>query len=421
MIALMLAWIGLQSQRTITGRIVDASTGEPVVSALVSLMGSKRGCSTDSSGQFSLTVSTTHVQLKITRLGFRPVLHAVSDSWADAFTIAMTPNPEWDAVVITAGAEPVLEDRSIHLYDYEFADDGLYMILYDKVRKRSVLAWVDSHDSIVSLLDAPEPPGRLLKDCMGQVHAITKRYACQLFRDEHGSVGMYVDSLKLFQEVVAPCLGHADGNYFFRQDRINGQLAHFYRYDGNSLQPKVVLALKDKEKVYQMLDPYGAYAPFASTEKQLMAISDQTWDKINKLDPELRFQRLAFFYPIHAPLRVIDGDVWIFDHCNEMIRRFDASGNRLDSVEIDYPSMPKWDRQIIVDEWRGDVYTTTERHGFITLHAIDLKTGELGMTWELPLQFPRKIQVKDGVAYFMYKEQESYDDTKRLYRLSLVP
>ena len=73
---------------------------------------------------------------------------------------------------------------------------------------------------------------------------------------------------------------------------------------------------------------------------------------------------------------------------------------------------------IIIDEIRGEAYTVFEKHGYQTLRRIDLATGTLGLPTEIPRQFPHKIQIRNGIAYFLYK-QGSYDDTKRLYRLGL--
>ena len=49
---------------------------------------------------------------------------------------------------------------------------------------------------------------------------------------------------------------------------------------------------------------------------------------------------------------------------------------------------------------------------------VALMDGSVGEKIKIPRQFPKKISVRAGTAYFMYK-QDLKDDTNRLYRMPL--
>lgn len=406
----------LGAAQLLTGEVRDAGTGEPVGAAVVRVQGLGGRATTDSLGRFRLDAGSADGYVEVARVGYRKAL--LPFRAGQALVVRLQAADALPEVQITAGAERVLKDKRLHLYDYDFMDEALVVILYDRTQRRPYLALLDANDDVIDRLDLPEEPGKLQRDCMGNLHAISDHYAYQLFRDGD-QIGYLCDTLPLFEKFVAPCLGSLDDYYYFRNDRANGQVVDYYHFNAATQQGQGFLQLVDKEKIYQMLDPFEPYVQFASNKSELLALSPEQWDKINKLNYEMQFNRMAFFYPIHAPLFVLGGQVLVFDHTNRLIRKLDAAGQALDSVAITYPKMKGWQKVVYPDPVLTRAYTATEKQGYLTLHAIDLQTGELGGRHELPLQFPFKVQVRDGVAYFLYRSQEALDDTKRLYRMRL--
>ncbi|MDR3061875.1 MAG: SusC/RagA family TonB-linked outer membrane protein, partial [Dysgonamonadaceae bacterium] len=63
-----------QSPVKITGKVVDAGTGETLIGVSVVEKGTKNGMSTDSDGNFTLTVSKPDAVLEVSYLGYTPVL-----------------------------------------------------------------------------------------------------------------------------------------------------------------------------------------------------------------------------------------------------------------------------------------------------------------------------------------------------------
>ena len=62
----------------ITGSVTDSSSGQPVHSATVSVVGTKLGASTGSDGRYSISnIPAGTVQLRVQRLGFAPRTRSV--------------------------------------------------------------------------------------------------------------------------------------------------------------------------------------------------------------------------------------------------------------------------------------------------------------------------------------------------------
>jgi len=68
---------GQQPVTSVTGQVVDAASGAPVVSVTVSLVGSHLGERTDSLGRFRLSTTTSYSQVSFSRIGYRPVIKAI--------------------------------------------------------------------------------------------------------------------------------------------------------------------------------------------------------------------------------------------------------------------------------------------------------------------------------------------------------
>jgi hypothetical protein len=65
----------------------------------------------------------------------------------------------------------------------------------------------------------------------------------------------------------------------------------------------------------------------------------------------------------------------------------------------------RWGNAILVDEYYHYVYTLFLRNGMVKLQKIDLETGYLSKATELPFPFPEKIEIYQGNAYFLIKNE----------------
>ena len=67
----LLTCVTMMAQKTITGTVVDAVNGEPLVGVTIQTVGAQNGTVTNIDGQFSLKVAKTPTQIKVSYLGYK--------------------------------------------------------------------------------------------------------------------------------------------------------------------------------------------------------------------------------------------------------------------------------------------------------------------------------------------------------------
>lgn len=67
----LLTCVTMMAQKTITGTVVDAVNGEPLVGVTIQTVGAQNGTVTNIDGQFSLKVAKTPAQIKVSYLGYK--------------------------------------------------------------------------------------------------------------------------------------------------------------------------------------------------------------------------------------------------------------------------------------------------------------------------------------------------------------
>ncbi len=90
--------------KTVTGKVTDAATGQPVDGASISVPGTRTGATSGASGEFSLPVSSTVQNLEITRVGYKSFTAAITDAPLNISLSAENKELE-DVVVIGYGTQ----------------------------------------------------------------------------------------------------------------------------------------------------------------------------------------------------------------------------------------------------------------------------------------------------------------------------
>ena len=97
--ALCLISMSAWANKTVNGKVVSAVDNEPLIGATVQAIGSSQGTATDIDGQFTVTVNDNVTQLRISCLGYKTQVVAVSSY----VTVALEEdNTTLDEVVVTA-------------------------------------------------------------------------------------------------------------------------------------------------------------------------------------------------------------------------------------------------------------------------------------------------------------------------------
>ncbi len=92
-------------QKTITGKVTNASTGQGVIGATVSVKGSKEATSTDAEGNFSISVPSAAKDLVITFVGFETQTIPINNQTAINATLQLSNTKLNEVVVVGYGTQ----------------------------------------------------------------------------------------------------------------------------------------------------------------------------------------------------------------------------------------------------------------------------------------------------------------------------
>jgi hypothetical protein len=147
---------------------------------------------------------------------------------------------------------------------------------------------------------------------------------------------------------------------------------------------------------------------------------------------ELRFNKMAYYDAIYAPLFQWGDSILIFNHPKDRIEIFSSNDSLLSFVPINYhkeekrtefgtflnafAKRKKWLKRVYIDKELQNAYTLFQNlSGTYELKKIDLQTGNLGHVLTIPYPYVEKLKVKNGSLYFVYKDW-GISQQKKLYR-----
>lgn len=409
-----------QTQRLLlSGKVMDATTGEALIAARITEIGAPSGTYSDSLGNFRLWVWQMPTRIRVGYLGYRTAEIAVPS--ADSLVVVrLEPKPvEIDGATITDKRPlPVLEDHTIHVHDYAFTEYGyLLVIVHDKVRRHSKMVLLDEADEPVAQhfgFGRGEVPGKFVVDCLDNIHYLTQHLACQVNFDE-GALVVQKDSLATFQKVVAPCSGQLDDTYFIHH-QLHPYVRQYTRLHVREGLQHAMLTVVDSQAIRQIADEARTDQKIVSPE--LLGKRSNTFAVAGRDSLDSLYLKSLMFPPLYAPLRIVNGRAVIFDHANGHIHHFDAMGQHIRQVPISYQKERHWQPNIFTDFEHSRVFAVFQRNGFATLREVDIHTGALKGSWEIPKQFATRLGVRGDAIFFLFKDS-NYDPVNKLYRMEM--
>jgi len=243
--------------------------------------------------------------------------------------------------------------------------------------------------------------GCLYRDCMKNLHLITRDKAYQLFFDEKELYYLYPIDADSFQKILNPCITTIHQKFFIRQWSSHNQVLSYsiakdrdYKVMRVISDDKAVRMLKDRDRFYSM----GVNAP---------------------TEADIRFEEMCFFDPIYAPLLKIKDNVVIFNFVNDKIEVYDDEGFLKHETPIDFHKQKGWKEELISDEVTGKVYAIYKVNGLTKVREINIENGETRKEIPVPeFKYIENIKAYNGHLYFMYRANEPMELTN-LYKMEL--
>ena len=308
-------------------------------------------------------------------------------------------------------ADTVFGTWKFSVADYEFQDDKLLLLTYEKSLEHAKVVLIDGSQKVISSFEIPDEAKKLYKDYQGYTNVICEKniYRITIINNEIHLGELPADDYKRH---IMPCLDTIGKDiYFSNYDRDYPEFT-YYAYNTSKESVNPFKTVCDKEQ----LQGYNMEYYFLQSKQKLLARQLADEYKVDKHRIAVMMTGLtnAYFYtPLYSPLFIINDTVCIFDHCSNAILKYDNSQHLLDSITIDY-NHPKnwreWKHQIIVDKETNKVYAVYQKNGFYYLKNIDMNTGKIVSSFKLSNQYVDKLKVKNNEVYYVYSPFESVQE-----------
>lgn len=323
-----------------------------------------------------------------------------------------------NSVTVKAPGIPdtVFESKRLSVADFELLKNGQMVLLaYPKqLKKGSELLLYDGVE-VVNTFSVPGTAEELVRDYRGNPHVLCKDNVYGLYVS-NSQIGISTLDKAYYLKYLAPIVDTNYSKMFFSNFSKDYPAFDYFAFDQFDSTYSKIIEIEDE----LMMELYRSEYKWVDVRTKLWAknkeyetgIDAEIWVGANY------FTQSLYYKELYAPMFVKNDTVFVFDYYKDKLFKFDAAGNRLDSVAIYHHYQPKttgWKKQLIQDQATGEVYAVFDIAGFTYLGLVNLQTGEIKEKVKLEFRYIDKIAIQDNFVYYIYRPFES-TQKKFLYK-----
>jgi len=424
--------------KTIHGIIKDDNSLKPISNVNIKINGTSEGVSTNEDGIFYLTLIKIPTSLTISCVGYEKLYYDIDKIPNNPleFILRKSTYTLNEVNIKAIRYSFVFKSMNYSILDYEILDDNLLLLVFRCQLKNTELILLTRNGDTISINPLPEQkPKCFYRDFLGHVHYIsTKGNAFQcVYNDILKKLEFpYRTTYDTLLRLVQSLLFIADDRLYFQEFTLDGFGKNIGYYDNQyHIQYIRTFSGETIRKKY-----YQDYMFNARWNNQLEAANAPNSALYSEDDR--RADKLFHFKKINAPVvKLGEDEMAIFNFSEGFIEVMNKEGNVHRTVPIVFQKenndnllaglfsvfLPiadwEWSGKIYIDEYYRDVYTTFKKNGMVQIRKIDLQTGKLITSFDIPFPFPEKIEIYKGEAYFLNKDIGGDFEKWKLVKLKL--
>lgn len=427
--SLLSALCAISQPYKLEGTIVNALTGAPIVDVNLKIPDTRFGTATNTEGRFELIFSVLPAVVEVTCIGYEPLNLEITKVIVVPMVLKMQPAiNELEGLTITdQKAIPVYRDPDYSVFDYEMMGDKLLVLIFKYQFKRSELLLLTRWGDTLAKTPLPDlPPLKLYKDPLGNVHYFSKNgNAYQCYFDGYSKQLLFIN--KFDAETVLRTFANyqfvMNKRLFFQEKTPSGFSSQLGFIDNENGKKYLQTADNSKAAKSYYSDLKAFTEPRRPDDIYLAETNARAFELFYKPKSDACMvqagpNRIAVFDFTNDTLQVLNSDWQILSATGFNFHKEVKATLMASLVNAFSSSQWKWRSTMYTDNYTGRVYTSFERKGRTKLSRIDLYTGLIDGSYELPVLFAEKIIIYKGEAFFRYKptgEAEKW----RLYKMKL--
>lgn len=220
----------MQAQQSLTGKVLDSQTKEPLPYAHIFIKGTTTGVVSNSSGDFSIEVPKLPVVLVVSEVAHQTLLvRAIKPE----LTILLEPSSiELEGATVQAQKEAYFRMAN-HVLDYEFYDDNI-LLLGNSGRE---VRLINHRGKMMDRALTPSRFSEVFKDCLGNIHLVNADSSYQVFYDYEGLRFIHPYPIEIFDRYLRGCECRFKDGLIYSMGRKRGLVTSFLYADGGITTP----------------------------------------------------------------------------------------------------------------------------------------------------------------------------------------
>lgn len=387
----------------ISGNVTDKETGKPIYNASIIEKNTKNGTTSNQKGFFFIKVSKLPVSLNISHVAYQKTTENCKNN--NNLQIELIRKIDTFPVVEISAHKVInlVEKKLFDVVDYEFYGENILLLSYSY--KEVINPWLIMINNYGDTLfkSSVNKEGNFYRDCLGNIHLVSKEYAYQIFIEDKKLELLYPVNPDTFYKILNPCITEINNKFFIKQWSYHNQVLSYSLVNADDSSKKEVKVISD-ERAIRMLSDRNRFNSMGAKPPS---------------DADLRFEEMCFFKPIFAPLVKLKDKIAIFNFVDSKIEVYNENGNPDKELSITFNKIKGWKEEIFADEITGKAYALYKNNGISTLREVSIETGIVGKEITIPyFKYIEKIKVRNGYVYFLYRINSPMELMK-LYKMAV--
>jgi hypothetical protein len=388
----------LFAQIVISGKVINAFDSTAIPNVNISVEGTLSGTTSAKDGSFKISLKKLPARLIFSHINYQNFEKEFTSSGFLIVSLETKISMLNEVRILSKRSLNITPQKHFLMLDYEITGDKLLMYARDFKSGKYLLLLTNFDGAVLNEIPLKSKPDRLFIDCRNQIYAVYPDYAIEVnLKADKIIFGSELGSTSFKQ--IEQCLMEINDKYYYSVYYSGKQEVDIYYVD-NSYQPVKVKHIVDE----QMKSRWKDEARFARM------------GNIEYTEFDSMFASIIYYTPLYAPLIKRKEDYCIFNFVEGKIETFSFADELISQVKLNLVR-DKERKKLYYDALENKAYQLFLKNGIVTLGEIDFEKGSIASLKEIKgFVFPEKINVHNGVVYFMAKSREE-DQYKQLYRI----
>lgn len=411
LILFFLAGFNLSAQTYVVMGKVSSKNGEALPGASIVDRATLRGVASFSDGSFRLELAELPAYLEVSFIGYENYYQELKPEDFDAagrvyLDITLTESAEELRSVTVTGAkyEEFYVYDGLEVLDFWFVG-AKTLLLLRRSRKEYAVSLINEREDTLGYLRLPFAGKGFEEDCLNHIYlkGQDSLYGLTFYNEDIYLLGGLEE--EWYNKNVKPCISANSKNLYYQFYSYNNQLLEYFQTPLFGEQESFLIhRIIDEEDAYSIAEYKDDIAAAASQGKLRKAFEMEGWFK-NMLST-----------PIYNPLFTTTNGAIVFDHLRDSVIEFNELGRVAKTYYIRHHHQDDFKEEILHDAIKNQYYIRYEEGGITKLTVLSSEGYKiLGIHSIQKFDFPQKLKIRNGVAYFL-DHMEKDQERLKLYR-----